>query len=183
MDKAICIIDGGFISKMAEKYDPNHTIDYQKLISKMSADIPVLRSYFYTAPPFIETNPTNTQKTRQANFDNFKNALLNIQQLEIRLGRIKRVKSNTGFTYSQKGVDTLMAIDLVTFSTKKLISHAIMLTGDSDLVPAIQVAKNEGVIIKIITFLEYKKSTADQIRQVADIVEEWDKPAVSLMMK
>jgi len=185
-EKVICAIDGGFLTKTIEKYAQAQALlqakklDYSALVHKMAGNISLLRSYYYTAPPFVSPNPTPTQKTLQSNFETLKNMLLKIPQMEIRLGRIKRSFDSSGNPkFSQKGVDTLMAIDLVTFSTKKLISHAVLLTGDSDLIPAIQVVKNEGVIVKVITFKEHPLSTADQIRQCADIVEEWDEKAVS----
>ena len=176
MDRIICLIDGGFIAQMSRNYDiEKEEIDFLKLIQKMAGNIPMLRTYYYDCAPYADNEPNDYQKVLQANFENFKKTLLQTPQLEVKLGRIQRIFENGRPIYSQKGIDTLMAIDLVTFSTKKLITHAVLMTGDADLVPAIQVSKNEGVIVKVISFEEYNKSTSDALRQVADITEKWNK--------
>ena len=42
-------------------------------------------------------------------------------------------------------MDILLAIDLVRLSLRRAIAQAVLVTGDSDFVPAIQIAKDEGV--------------------------------------
>ncbi len=51
--------------------------------------------------------------------------------------------------YVQKGIDLQIGVDLVLLSAKQQISHAVIIAGDSDLIPAIAVAKNEGVLIHL----------------------------------
>lgn len=74
--------------------------------------------------------------------------LFNLKQLprfEIRLGKLARYGNN----FVQKRVDILMAVDLVRLSWAKQISKAILVTGDSDFVPAIQAAKDAGVLVSL----------------------------------
>ena len=42
-----------------------------------------------------------------------------------------------------------LAVDLVLLATKRQITRAVIVTGDSDFLPAIQAAKNEGVLIHL----------------------------------
>lgn len=51
--------------------------------------------------------------------------------------------------YVQKGVDLQLGVDLVLLAAKQQISHAAVVAGDSDLLPAIRAAKNEGVLIHL----------------------------------
>jgi uncharacterized LabA/DUF88 family protein len=51
--------------------------------------------------------------------------------------------------YIQKGIDIQIGVDLVLLSAKQQISHAVIVAGDSDLIPALSVAKNEGVLIHL----------------------------------
>ena len=44
----------------------------------------------------------------------------------------------------------MLAVDLVTLSFKRAISRAAIITGDSDYIPAIKVAKSEGTAIQLI---------------------------------
>ena len=50
----------------------------------------------------------------------------------------------------QKGVDIKLALDLFRLADRKAISHALLLTGDSDFVPAIEAAHDAGVLITLL---------------------------------
>jgi len=47
------------------------------------------------------------------------------------------------------GIDIQLGVDLVLLSAKQQISHATVIAGDSDLIPALCVAKNEGVLVHL----------------------------------
>ena len=49
----------------------------------------------------------------------------------------------------QKRVDILLAVDLVRLSWSKQIGKAVLITGDSDFVPAILAAKDAGVLVEL----------------------------------
>jgi len=112
----------------------------------------LLRTYLYTSPPFQAENPTPEEKLRYQGFQKFKDYLDRQDSLEVRLGRTEK-RGPTVFT--QKMVDVLLSIDLVELSAKSKINVAILLAGDSDFVPAIQKAKNNGA--KVILFCSQKK--------------------------
>jgi uncharacterized LabA/DUF88 family protein len=59
-----------------------------------------------------------------------------------RPGRLQRI----GGEFKQKHVDVHLSVDLVKLSCKHSIDKAILVTGDSDFVPAVDVAKEEGVV-------------------------------------
>ena len=48
---------------------------------------------------------------------------------------------------SKKRVDILLGVDLTLLSAKGQIQRAIIIAGDSDFIPAVEVAKNEGVSV------------------------------------
>lgn len=45
----------------------------------------------------------------------------------------------------QKGVDMRLGLDLVSLALKRLVDQVVLITGDSDFVPAIKIARTEGV--------------------------------------
>jgi uncharacterized LabA/DUF88 family protein len=51
--------------------------------------------------------------------------------------------------YAQKRVDIMLGVDLVLLAAKSRIHKAALFTGDSDFIPAIKAAKNEGVNIHL----------------------------------
>jgi len=82
------------------------------------------------------------------------------------LGRLAKTYDGQGRPiFVQKRVDVLLAVDLVRMSSGRQIEYAYILAGDSDLVPAIQVAKDQGVVVG----LYYKSGTAqDELLQTVD---------------
>lgn len=50
----------------------------------------------------------------------------------------------------QKGVDIKLALDFVRLAERGAISHALLLAGDSDFVPAIEIARDAGVLITLL---------------------------------
>ena len=49
----------------------------------------------------------------------------------------------------QKGIDTLLSIDLVELASTGQISKAVLLTGDSDFAPAARRARDKGVVVDL----------------------------------
>lgn len=86
----------------------------------------------------------------------------------MRLGRLDKRGPND---FVQKMVDTLLSIDLVYLGSKGRITHAAIIAGDGDFVPAIKVAKTEGVIV----WLFHGKSKHSQLWQIADERRQLDK--------
>ncbi|MCY3763795.1 MAG: NYN domain-containing protein [Gemmatimonadetes bacterium] len=50
----------------------------------------------------------------------------------------------------QKGIDVMMAIDMVTLSLKRLVGAVVIITGDGDLVPALKLARVEGLRVLLV---------------------------------
>jgi uncharacterized LabA/DUF88 family protein len=60
---------------------------------------------------------------------------------------LQKKKANATLILIQKRIDVLLAVDLTNLSTKGAITHVSILTGDSDYLPAIRTAKDQGVNI------------------------------------
>jgi len=79
--------------------------------------------------------------------------------------RFGKLRKNRDGSFEQKRVDILMAVELVRLSWSHQIGHAIIVSGDSDFVPAIEAANDAGVI----TTLYYsKKSVHDELLSAVD---------------
>jgi len=48
-------------------------------------------------------------------------------------------------SFEQKGIDTLLSLDMVNLAATKQVSNIILLAGDSDYIPAIELTKTHGV--------------------------------------
>ena len=65
----------------------------------------------------------------------------------------------------QKGVDMRLGLDLVSLALKRLVDQVIIITGDSDFVPAIKLARTEGVEVILDPM---KQHIADDLQEHID---------------
>jgi uncharacterized LabA/DUF88 family protein len=85
--------------------------------------------------------------------------------------RFGKLRKNRDGTFEQKRVDILLAVELVRLSWSHQIGHAVIVTGDSDFVPAIEAAKDAGVI----TTLYYsRRAVHDELLTSVDERYEMD---------
>ena len=80
---------------------------------------------------------------------------------QFRQGKLQRI----GNEYRQKRVDILMAVDLVRISSMRQVDTAVIITGDSDIVPAIEVARDCGVVVSL---YYSEKARHDELLQACD---------------
>lgn len=62
---------------------------------------------------------------------------------KIELGDI--VDSDLKIQVTQKGVDMRIGLDIASLSYKKLVDQIVLISGDSDFVPAAKLARKEGI--------------------------------------
>jgi len=82
--------------------------------------------------------------------------------------------SDDDFTYDvqQKGVDIRLGLDIASLAYKRLVSRIILVTGDSDFVPAAKLARREGIEIVLdpmwASVNDYLYEHIDGLRSVID---------------
>ncbi len=150
-DATAVFIDGGYLQKVLKDEFNSPRIDFTKL-AKHLAGGEMLRTYYYNCPPYQSDPPTQKERELKRNADRFYNRLRDLEDFELRLGKLayRGEAKNGGALFVQKQIDIMLAIDIVMLATKGSIKRAIVLTGDSDLLPAIQVAKDEGVKVVLV---------------------------------
>jgi uncharacterized LabA/DUF88 family protein len=85
--------------------------------------------------------------------------------------RFGKLRKNSDGSFEQKRVDILLAVELVRLSWSGQIGHAVIVTGDSDFVPAIEAAKDAGVITKL---YYSRRSVHDELLSAVDERVEMD---------
>lgn len=150
-DKVAVFIDGAYLDKVLQEEFNSPRIDYEKLAKWMTQDIPLFRAYYYHCLPYQGNPPTEEQRERFARKQAFFNRIANLPQFDVRLGKLEFRGMKEGGTplFIQKRVDILLGVDLVLMAAKQRITHAAIFTGDSDFLPAIILAKSEGVIMTL----------------------------------
>lgn len=153
MPNLAIFVDGAYAAKLAEQRKV--WIDYDVLGTHVTNSIAAteggtmlrLRTYYYDALPYQGSPPTPEEAARLGRKRSFFAALAKLPKFKVREGRIVRRETDGIATYHQKGVDLMMGLDIATLSLKRMITHAALFSGDSDLLPAISLAQEEGVIV------------------------------------
>ena len=144
-------IDGGYLDYVLRAFG-NPKVGFEKLATTLASPDELLRTYYYHCLPYQSPTPTIEEAERFAAKQKFFHALSRLDRFEVREGKLafRGLDQNSGKPiFEQKRVDIKLAVDLVLLATKRQITRAILVTGDSDFLPAVQAAKNEGVLIHL----------------------------------
>ena len=159
MKEAVVLIDNGYLSKISKHFGGGK---YLKIdISQFAIDMAKSQGfwckeiYFYTAPPFQSSPSTKEEDERKANYDKFV-AKLRKLNIVVREGRLQKINS----TYKQKGVDTLLTMDLMSISKSKEKRTIILLACDTDFVPILNQARADGNEVILFYFSDYKRKSS-----------------------
>ena len=116
--------------------------------------------FCYTAPPFKEEIPSEEQRKRKEGYDLFVQSLGKNKEITIREGRCQRLKFDGKFKYKQKGVDTLMTIDLSHIKEDfPEIKKIILIACDTDFCPIIDDVKKRKIEVILYTYFDRKRDT------------------------
>lgn len=161
MDKTAVFIDGGYFSRVLKDEYGETAIDFKALSERLCEGCDRLRTYYYTCMPYQSNPPTAGERARYAAMDRFLYSLKKVPRFEVRLGKLSHIRGE----FVQKRVDVLLSVDLVRMSWGRQIQRAVLLSGDSDLVPAVQAAKDAGVLTQV---YYSKRSVHDELLQACD---------------
>jgi uncharacterized LabA/DUF88 family protein len=188
MDKAAVFIDGGYLAKVLKDFGEPR-IDFLKMSDLFcaKANAERFRTYYYFCMPYQSAQPTPEERERFMRTDKFINYLRRLPRFEIRLGKLGKreyVCTKCKFQttdYEQKRVDNLLTVDLVSLSWQRVIQKAILLTGDSDFVPAVQEAKKAGVLAMVWYARTQNCTVHDELYDECDERFELDKKTIDTL--
>lgn len=152
MGKAGVFIDSGYLAKVLKLVFNETRIDFEAFSDRICGQDERLRTYYYYCMPYQSTPSSHEERERYAKADRFIYNLKKLKRFEIRLGKLIYIPSMNEFI--QKRIDVLLSVDLVRMSWDHQIDKALLVTGDSDFVPAIKAAKDAGVL----TVLYYSRA-------------------------
>ena len=88
-------------------------------------------------------------------------------------GSITVSSSDFKVSLKQKGVDTKIGLDIAWVSYEKIASMIILVTGDSDFVPAVKTARRNGIFI---TLFSLHHGIKQNLKENVDVLIEDDLP-------
>ena len=163
MHSAAIFIDAGYLEKIVSKRYSGLRVDYSKLPDALKDEgDEILRTYYYNCPPYQSAEPTSDERRRKSGYDRFRQILLRLPRYEVREGKtVKRSETEFG----QKGIDTLICVDMVKLVYSGKIDKVILIAGDHDLMPGIEAVKDAMVITKLIY---HPESVSNQLYEMCD---------------
>ena len=177
MDRCAVLVDAGYVLAAAANVvsgDPGRPgieVDYPGLVAALTeraaaeTGLPVLRVYWYDAAP--ATGPTRDQRQLRV-----------LDGLKLRLGKL--VRRDDG-KFEQKGVDTFLHADLTGLARKRAVADVVLVSGDEDLLHAVEEAQEYGTRIHLWGAASDYNQSLELIAAVdksMTLSEEWLKPYV-----
>lgn len=77
------------------------------------------------------------------------------------------VAKDVFLNFEQKGVDMRIGIDVATLSLKRIVERIVLISGDTDMIPAMKLARREGVQVVLV---EIGKPVHSSLDEDADLV-------------
>lgn len=148
---AAVFIDGGYLDKVMYYDFQNTRVDYGKLAQELASPSALLRAYYYHCLPYRSDPPTEEEERRYQNKLGFFQRLEHLPRFQVRLGRlVKRgVNAQGEPIFVQKRVDCMVGVDMALLAAKGKITNVCVLSGDSDLIPAVEAAKRESIVVTL----------------------------------
>ena len=154
MSKAIVLIDGGsFYFKLKSLKIKNQlNFDFTKFANFLIGKKELISSTYYVGK--VKTDETNKSQKLHKNQQKLLSQLKK-HNIRYKLGYLLK---NNG-KYHEKGVDVQMAVDILVTAYENIADHIIIVSSDTDLIPAINKAQRLGKTVEYVGF-SHQKSIA-----------------------
>ncbi len=135
-----------------------HRVDlnFAEFAKKLGGSRRLYRVYYYNALQDPGQNPEGAREQQE-----FLDTLRRTPYMEVRLGQTK-VQQGVAV---EKGVDIMLATDLLHFAWNNLYDVAVLVSGDGDFAYALQAVKNSGKHVEVAYF---EGNTAKDLLEVSD---------------
>jgi uncharacterized LabA/DUF88 family protein len=175
MVRIAILIDGGHLRVLARSAGYTYNPDYIEKVAHacVDRDETVLRILYYDCAPFVGTAklPVSGKTHEFKGSDTWLKQLAAKDLFAVRRGVLKfrgfKPKavpvSPTGLTdadfkpdFEQKGVDMRIGLDIATFCSSKAVDRIVLITADTDCIPAMKHGRIAGLQIALVAFGKQK---------------------------
>ena len=126
-DRVMVYIDGSNLYHVLSQNCGRHDLQFDKFSTKLANGRSLRRTYYYNVRQDNETSANMVQDQKK-----FLDSMYETPFIEVRLGIWKQ----RGDTLVEKGVDVMLATDLVAHAYQDHYDTAIVVSGDADFYPA-----------------------------------------------
>ena len=162
-ERVMVFIDGSNLYHVLSQSCGRHDLQFDKFALKLANGRDLKRIYYYNIRQESDSNP-NIGVEQQKFFE----SMYDTPYVEVRLGIWKQ----RGDIMVEKGVDVMLATDLVAHAYKDHYDTAIVVSGDADFYPALQAVKDVGKHVEVAAF---DMNMSAESSRVADVVNKFTK--------
>ena len=159
--RVMIFIDGSNLYHVLDQNIHRHDLDYARFGEKLTGDRDLIRTYYYNIKQESAENPKLAE-----NQNRFLKALDETAYLEVKLG----IWKERGGTMVEKGVDVMIATDLIMHAYEDHYDIAILVSGDADFYPALQAVKDIGKQVEVAAF---DSNLSGEAARSADVVTKF----------
>ena len=139
-DRVAIFIDGSNLYHALKNNFGRYDLYFTGFISKLCSSRPLFRTYYYN----VLQDPAKWPDAHKEQQE-FLEVLNKTPYLEVRLGKTKVAQGIP----IEKGIDIMLATDLLYFAWNNAYDVAILVSGDSDFAYALQAVKNMGKHVEV----------------------------------
>ena len=162
-DRVMVFIDGSNLYHVLTQSCGRHDLQFDKFAIKLANGRKLQRTYYYNIRQESDTNPNMGVEQQK-----FLDSMYNTPYIEVRLGIWKQ----RGDIMVEKGVDVMLATDLVTHAYDDHYDTAIVVSGDADFYPALQAVKDVGKHVEVAAF---DMNLSAESARVSDVTIKFNK--------
>ena len=162
-ERVMVFIDGSNLYHVLSQSCGRHDLQFDKFAQKLANGRKLQRIYYYNIRQESDSNPNVGVEQSK-----FLESLYDTPYVEVRLGIWKQ----RGDIMVEKGVDVMLATDVVTNAYNDHYDTAIVVSGDADFYPALQAAKDVGKHIEVAAF---DMNLSAESARVSDVVQKLNK--------
>lgn len=155
-DRAAIFIDGSNLYHALKNNFRRHDLNFAEFASKLCGSRRLFRTYYYN----VLQDPTQWPDSYQEQQE-FLGILRKTPYLEVRLGSTKMLQGVS----VEKGIDVMLATDLLYFAWNDFYDVAVLVSGDADFAYALQAVKNMGKHVEVAYF---ESGVSKDLLNVAD---------------
>ncbi|MFC1870489.1 NYN domain-containing protein [Chloroflexota bacterium] len=142
-DRVAIFIDGSNLYHALRNNFRRYNLNFAEFASKLCGPRRLFRTYYYNVLQDPVQRPDGSREQQE-----FLDVLCKTPYLEVRLGSTKLSQG----TPVEKGVDIMLATDLLYFAWHDLYDVAVLVSGDADFAYALQTVKNMGKHVEVAYF-------------------------------
>ena len=145
------LIDASYLRAVLRDQHGGIRIPIPKLVKVLAGGQPPSHARYYTCLPYLSSAPTRSERARWSAAHARLTDLQRDHGIRVRLGRLAPAGSKNGApTFVQKQVDVLLATDLVELALTREVDRIVLVAGDGDFVPAVDLARRHGVRVCLV---------------------------------